>query len=275
LRGSILFIIIVLFYLLINFIYIFPVLGLDVPLVGTLLTMLFTFLGLTVYKLVTEEKEKKKIKGMFSKYISPDLVNTLMSSSKKLELGGEDRDLTVLFSDIRGFTSLSEGLEPQALVTHLNIYLAAMTEIVDKYKGTLDKYIGDAIMAFWGAPLDIPDHALLSCKASIEMMEVLDELNKDWPDKMKINIGIGLNTGNMTVGNMGSERRMDYTLMGDNVNLGSRVESVNKTYATEIIITEYTYERVKDQVTVRELDLIQVKGKEKPVRIYELLAVKE
>lgn len=273
-QGALFFTIVLVVYYMINIMYIFPIENLDIPLIGTTITMAVTFLALTVYRLFTEEREKRKIKGMFSKYVSPDLVNELVQADKQLELGGEDRQLTVLFSDIRGFTSLSEGLTPQDLVSHLNIYLTEMTEIVLHNKGTLDKYIGDALMAFWGAPINTADHAYLSCKAALEMMERLDELNKEWPEDKKINIGIGLNSGEMTVGNMGSTSRMDYTIMGDNVNLGSRVESVNKMYSTEVIITEYTYELVKDKVIVRELDLIRVKGKEQPVKIFELLAIK-
>ncbi len=275
LRGFLSFFIILLVFIASNIFYIFPGLNLDIPLMGGILTIGFTFIGLTIYKLVTEEKEKRKIKGMFSKYVSPDLVHQLLNSSKKLELGGEDKILTVLFSDIRGFTKLSEGLDPQALVSHLNEYYTAMTQILQEYKGTLDKYIGDAIMAFWGAPIPIADHALLACKTCLEMMEKLDEMNDNWPVEKHIHIGIGLNSGNMTVGNMGSANRMDYTIMGDNVNLGSRVESVNKMYTTEVIITEYTYELVKDMVICRELDMIRVKGKEKPVKIYELLGINE
>ncbi|GMT49342.1 MAG: hypothetical protein IEMM0008_0881 [bacterium] len=275
LRGFLFFFMILLFYIASNIFYIFPSLKLDIPLMGGILTIGFSFVGLTVYKLVTEEKEKRKIKGMFSKYVSPDLVHQLLNSSKKLELGGEDKTLTVLFSDIRGFTKLSEGLNPQDLVTHLNEYYTEMTQILQEYKGTLDKYIGDAIMAFWGAPIPIADHALLACKTCLEMIEKLDEMNANWPPEKHIRIGIGLNSGNMTVGNMGSANSMNYTIMGDNVNLGSRVESVNKMYTTEIIITEYTYEMVKDMVICRELDLIRVKGKEKPVKIYELLGINE
>ncbi|MDH5681127.1 MAG: adenylate/guanylate cyclase domain-containing protein, partial [Spirochaetota bacterium] len=275
LRGFLFSALMALLFIIINVYYVFGKLQIDFPILGTFFSMGFTFLFLTVFKLMTEEKEKKQIKSMFSKYVSPDLVNELTSTSKKLELGGEDRILTVLFSDIRGFTTLSEGLEPQELVNHLNIYLSVMTEIVYKYKGTLDKYIGDAIMAFWGAPIEIPDHALLSCKAALEMMDELDKLNLEWPPAKHIRIGIGLNTGKMTVGNMGSANRMDYTIMGDSVNLGSRVEAVNKTYTTEVIITEFTYDLVKDHVIVRELDMIQVKGKTEPVKIYELLAVND
>ena len=192
-------------------------------------------------------------------------------------LGGEKKILTVLFSDIRGFTSISEKLTPEELVEHLNIYLQKMTDIVFDYDGTLDKYVGDEIMAFWGAPLPQEDHALLACSASLRMMDDLNRLNAMWREQGKpvLNIGIGLNSGDMVVGNMGSSSRMDYTLMGDNVNLGARLEGTNKVYGTNIIISEFTYNLVKDHVIARELDLIRVKGKELPVKIYELIDMNE
>ena len=181
--------------------------------------------------------------------------------------------LTVFFSDIRGFTTLSESLTPQELVNHLNIYFTAMTNIILEYKGTLDKYIGDAIMCFWGAPLPQEDHALRACSCALKQMKALGDLNASWPEDKRIEIGIGLNSGVMTVGNMGSPGRLSYTLMGDNVNLGSRLEGTNKAYGTHIIISENTYALVKDKVIVRELDNIRVKGKHKPVVIYELVDV--
>lgn len=152
-----------------------------------------------------------------------------------------------------------------------------MTELVFKYEGTLDKYVGDEIMAFWGAPVELENHAVMACRSAIEQMDVLHKLNEEWRNqgKPELNIGIGLNTGDMVVGNMGSSSRMDYTLMGDNVNLGARLEGTNKVYGTNIIISEFTYQHVKEEVIVRELDLIKVKGKEKPVRIFELVAMKD
>jgi adenylate cyclase len=191
------------------------------------------------------------------------------------ELGGVDKELTVFFSDIRGFTTLSESLSPQELVNHLNQYLTAMTDLILDYKGTLDKYVGDEIMGFWGAPLPQPDHALMACKCAVKQIEVLQKMNAGWPVEKRLSIGIGLNTGIMTVGNMGSIGRMNYTLMGDSVNLGARLEGTNKQYYTTIIISEFTYAQVKDKVIARELDNIRVKGKNKPVLIYELLDVKE
>lgn len=231
--------------------------------------ILLTFLLVIVYRALTEEREKRKVRNVFSKYVSPDVVTELLAHPP--ELGGVDKELTVLFSDIRGFTSLSEGMTPQELVNHLNLYLTAMTDIIHQYKGTLDKYVGDEIMCFWGAPLEQEEHAVLACKCALKMMEVLDQMNAQWPENRKIRIGIGLNSGVMTVGNMGSQGRMNYTLMGDNVNLGARLEGANKEYLTGIIISENTCNYLGGRAVVRELDNIRVKGKNKPVLIYELL----
>jgi adenylate cyclase len=243
------------------------VLNLSAPLITGILT-LFTMI---VYRILTEEKEKKVIQGMFSNYVSKSVVDELLKNPAKLELGGEDKQITVLFSDIRGFTTLSENLTPQELVAHLNEYLSAMTDLIFKYEGTLDKYVGDEIMAFWNAPIEQKNHAELACRTALEMMETLHDLNTRWPDEKKLNIGIGMNTGIMTVGNMGSQSRMDYTLMGDSVNLGARLEGTNKIYGTNIIISEFTYESVKDRFVCRELDNIRVKGKLKPVKIFEVM----
>ena len=220
---------------------------------------------------MTEEREKRRIRDMFGKYVSPAVVDEILQNPP--ELGGQDKELTVFFSDIRGFTSLSEGLSAQALVNHLNQYLTAMTDLILDYKGTLDKYVGDEIMCFWGAPVPVEEHALLACKCALKQIEVLTKMNAGWPAEKRLSIGIGLNTGNMTVANMGSTGRMNYTLMGDNVNLGARLEGTNKQYFTTIIISESTYQQVKDSVVARELDNIRVKGKNKPVLIYELLDV--
>jgi len=244
-----------------------------------LLTIFLSFIGTLLYRILTEEKEKKFIKSRFSKYVSGSVVDELLKNPKALELGGEDRFITVFFSDVRGFTTISEQLgEPQKLVALLNEYLSAMTDLIFKADGTLDKYVGDEIMAFWGAPIPQEDHAYRACKSALIQIKYLYEvLHPKWKKEGKptMRIGIGINTGNMTVGNMGSESRMDYTLMGDNVNLGARLEGTNKIYATSIIISEYTYEQVKDRVICRELDIIKVKGKTKPVKIYELMDLKD
>ncbi len=258
-------------YLLFDFFSIIN--ALSTPLIQTALT----YTMLVTYRVVNEQQEKKYIRQTFSKFVSKSVVDELLKDPSKVKLGGEKKTLTVMFSDIRGFTSISEILTPEELVEHLNVYLQAMTDIVIKYYGTLDKYIGDAIMAFWGAPIDVEDHALKACMAGIEMIEVLHEMNKTWDEegKPRLDIGIGINTGDMVVGNMGSSSRMDYTLMGDNVNLGSRLEGINKIYRTNIIISEFTYQYVKDHIIARELDIIKVKGKEQPVKIYELIDLKD
>jgi adenylate cyclase len=235
--------------------------------------MFLAFLAVVAYRTVFEERDKRRIRDMFGKYVSPAVVDEILQNPP--ELGGVDKELTVFFSDIRGFTTLSESLSPQELVNHLNQYLTAMTDLILDYQGTLDKYVGDEIMSFWGAPLPQPDHALMACKCAVKQIEVLHKMNAGWPVEKRLSIGIGLNTGIMTVGNMGSIGRMNYTLMGDSVNLGARLEGTNKQYFTTIIISEFTYAQVKDKVVARELDNIRVKGKNKPVLIYELLDVKE
>lgn len=236
-----------------------------------------TFTLILTYRVLTEQREKRYIRQTFSKFVSKSVVDELLKSPEMLKLGGEKKIVTVLFSDIRGFTTLSERMTPEELVVHLNYYLQVMTDIVIKYNGTLDKYVGDEIMAFWGAPIPQDDHPILACRAAIEMMARLHEMNAAWAleKKEQIDIGIGINSGPMIVGNVGSSSRMDYTLIGDMVNLGARLEGTNKIYSTNIIISEYTYEGVKDHVVTRELDLIRVKGKEQPVTIYELLDMKD
>ena len=241
------------------------------------LTMVLIYLGITVYRYITEEREKKKIRGAFQYYLTASVINEMLKDPSKLKLGGDKKDLTVLFSDIRGFTTISEKMTPEALVHLLNEYLTAMTNLVFKYDGLLDKYMGDAIMAVFGAPLDQPDHALRACRTALGMMEELKKLQKKWADEGRpvFDIGIGINSGDMVVGNMGSDMRFDYTVMGDMVNLGSRLEGINKEYATNIVISEYTYAAIKDALFCRELDSVRVKGKKLPVKIYELLGEKK
>jgi adenylate cyclase len=233
------------------------------------LSMIFCFVSIIVYRAMTEEKDKKMLRDTFGKYVSPRVVDQLVQNPP--ELGGVDKELTVFFSDIRGFSTLSESMSPQDLLNHLNVYYSCMTDLILEYGGTLDKYIGDAIMAFWGAPLPMEDHANRACECALKQIERLKELNQSWPPEKRIDIGIGINSGVMVVGNMGSSLRMSYTLIGDNVNLGSRLEGTNKEYGTNIIISEMTYGLVKDGFIVRELDNVRVKGKNKPVGIYELV----
>ena len=235
------------------------------------------YLGITVYRYMTEEKEKKKIRGAFQYYLTSSVINEMLKDPSKLKLGGDKKNLTVLFSDIRGFTTISENMTPEDLVHLFNEYLTAMTDIVFKYDGLLDKYMGDAIMAVFGAPLDQPDHALRACSTALDMMEELKKLQKKWADEGRpvLDIGIGISSGDMVVGNMGSQMRFDYTVMGDSVNLGSSLEGINKEYGTNIVISEYTYAAVKDALFCRELDSVRVKGKKLPVKIYELLGEKK
>ncbi|HPC85079.1 MAG TPA: adenylate/guanylate cyclase domain-containing protein [Smithellaceae bacterium] len=246
-------------------------------LIYPLITMATIYLGITIYHYFKEEREKKKIRGAFQYYLTSSVINEMLKDPDKLKLGGDKKDLTVLFSDIRGFTTISEKMTPEELVALLNEYLTTMTNQVFHYDGLLDKYMGDAIMAVFGAPLDQPDHALRACRTALAMMEELHRLQEKWKAEGRpvFDIGIGLNSGDMVVGNMGSEMRFDYTVMGDMVNLGSRLEGTNKEYGTNIIISEFTYEKVKDAMCCRELDGVRVKGKLKPVKIYELLGEKK
>ncbi|HYR03524.1 MAG TPA: adenylate/guanylate cyclase domain-containing protein, partial [Syntrophobacteria bacterium] len=245
---------------------------------GVMLTLslglAFAFAAVLSY--ATEGRQKRQIKRMFSHYMSEHLIHDLLKHPEKLRLGGEKRVLTVFFSDLAGFTSLSEKLIPEEVVTLLNRYLTAMTDIILASGGLIDKYEGDAIMALWGAPLPQEDHAARACLAALENQRRLAELRREFQASglPPVYSRIGANTGEMIIGNMGSSQRFDFTVIGDSVNLASRLEGANKTYGTTIIISEDTYRQAAGQVEVRELDLLRVKGKEVPVRIYELLAAK-
>lgn len=231
------------------------------------------YMILTFYKYFTEERKKQHLRSTFSKYVSPAIVDEILKDPENIELGGKKYKMSVFFSDVRGFTTISEKLDPQKLSEVLNMYLTPMTNIVFANKGTLDKYMGDAVMAFFGAPIHYPDHAAHACRCALQSMLKLKELQAQFKAQNlpEIDIGIGINTGEMSVGNMGSDTVRSYTVMGDSVNLGSRLEGINKEYGTKIIISEFTYEDVKDNFTAREVDWVRVKGKYKPVRIYELI----
>ena len=231
------------------------------------------YLGSTAYNFLNERKKNVVIKGMFSQYVSSALVNQLIENPDKLKLGGEKKNLTILFSDIIGFTSFAEKKTPEELVKFMNEYFNAMTEIVLKNNGTLDKYIGDAIMAFWGAPIPLADHAIKACSTAIEMRNTINILREKYSSNPndQIDIRIGVHTGEVVVGNMGSHKRFDYTVMGDNVNLASRLEGASKQYGTRVIISEKTYNYIKDNFVVRLLDSVRVKGKSKPTKIFELI----
>lgn len=253
-----------------------------------------TYISNLVNLYLGERKHKKQIFDAFNKYVSPTVILELLKHPDRLKLGGEQRTITIFFSDIRGFTTISEKLSPTALVELLNEYLSAMTDIIITKEGVIDKYMGDAIMAFWGAPLDQPDHAFRACSACLDMMDKLHSLQIKWREQNipTLDIGIGLNTGPAVVGNMGSTQRFDYTCMGDTVNLGSRLEGLNKEYGTNVIISQSTRNalmtplkketeplkrsalKISDQhsgFVLRELDFVRVKGKLEPVTIYELV----
>jgi adenylate cyclase len=239
-------------------------------------TLVANYAVITSFRMIFEEREKRKIRKTFSQYLSPDVIGLIEKDPQKyVRPGGEMKELTVMFSDIRGFTTISEGLTPGQLVGLLNEYLGEMTEIVFANQGTLDKYIGDAVMAFWGSPYPQEDHAFRACSCALQMIRGLDKLNAKWQaeGRRPLSIGIGLNTGMLNVGNMGSAKRLAWTVMGDNVNLASRLEGINKEYQTQIVISEATYRQVSQQFVCRELDKIRVKGKKQPVNIYELLDV--
>jgi adenylate cyclase len=225
-----------------------------------------------LYRVLIEEQEKRKVRGAFQQYVSPEVIRRLLSDPERVK--PRKTSVTVLFSDIRGFTSISEKLDAQELADLLNNYLTEMTQIVFRSQGTLDKYIGDAVMAIWGAPFDEPGHAKRCCEAAVNMLSRLEVLQQEWRERGQpvLEIGIGINTGIASVGNMGSALRYGYTAMGDAVNLASRLEGLNKEYGTRIIISEPTRTALENgQALVRELDLIRVKGKMEPVTIYELM----
>lgn len=219
---------------------------------------------------VLEQKEKRHLRGAFEKYVSPALIRDLLRDPSKLSLGGARRELSILFSDIRGFTSLSEQLEAEELVSLLNDYLTAMTQTILEHGGTVDKYIGDAIMAFWNAPVDQENHAVRACTTALAMSQQLQVLKKQDRFK-KLNVGIGIHTGEVVVGNMGSHDRFDYTAIGDNVNLSSRLEGLTKQYKVEILVSEATKNSAGNAFSYRRLDMVRVKGKKKPIGIYELV----
>jgi adenylate cyclase len=248
--------------------------GTQIATVMPLTNVLATSFSLIFLGYLSVDREKLKLRNTFTRYLGEDVMEEALKNPDKLNQG-EKRDMTVLFSDIRGFTTLSERMLPEKLASFINEYLSPMTRIVFEEKGTLDKYIGDAVMAFWNAPLDQPDHAVRACRAAWAMLQKLEELKVKWRSENypEFDIGVGINTGPMIVGNMGSDVRVDYTVMGDAVNLASRLEGTNKEYETRVIVGEGTYPHVKDQIILRRLGAVRVKGKRKPVRIYELRGV--
>ena len=241
------------------------------------------YLGITVYNYIQEEKNKQFLKSSFGTYISPELIDEMYESGQEPELGGEEGYHTAFFTDIQSFSAFSEKLTASDLVSLLNDYLTEMTDILMENNGTLDKYIGDAIVAFYGAPLDLKNHELMACRTAIKMQERLSVLRGQWQKEgdrwpeivHNMQNRIGINTGKMVTGNMGSESRMNYTMMGDTVNLAARLESSAKQYGVYIQIADSTYEAVKDQIVVRALDFVRVMGKTEPVKVFELISEKD
>lgn len=267
-------------YFCINY-FLFSHYFLNIGIVFPVVSISLTYLGSEAYRNLVEERQGRFLKKAFSSYVSAELVGQIIKNPDMLKLGGEKREITVLFSDIRGFTTLSEKLAPESLVTILNQYLGPMTNIILTHGGTLDKYIGDAIMALFNAPFTVESHSAYACLTAVEMMDRLKEVNAGFREKglPEIDIGIGINTGDVIVGNMGTDVRFDYTAIGDAVNLASRLEGMTKIYRAHIIVSEFTERHFLgvsqgseeySKIGFRELDLIKVKGKNKPVTIYEL-----
>jgi adenylate cyclase len=284
--------------------------GLWINLLYPTATLALSYTSLTVLRFMTEERQAQEVRRIFSSYVSPKMVAELVKDPDKAKLGGQRKELTVLFSDIRGFTTFSEQHQPEEVVALLNEYMKAMTEVIFYWDGTLDKFVGDAIMVFWGAPLDQPQHAELAIRCALHMKKRLGELQEKWRSEGKkiLDAGIGINSGEMVVGNMGAEgKKMDYTVIGDNVNLAARVESLTRQYKASILIAESTYQGAKELIEVKEifpnekrrrstkigykerrkkrmkighalfkdLDVVQVKGREKAVRIFEVIGIQE
>jgi adenylate cyclase len=246
------------------------------PLAASLLFLVILFVAHALYGFFIESRGKRHLSRMFSQYIPPELVEEMDLQQEAYSMDSDSRELTVMFSDVRGFTSISEGLNPKDLSQLMNEFLTPMTRIIHTHRGTIDKYMGDAIMAFWGAPVNDAQHARHALDAALAMNNALAALNteftrRSWP---ALRIGIGINTGNMNVGDMGSEFRRAYTVMGDAVNLGSRLEGLTKEYAVTVICSDTTRAAVPE-FGYLELDLVRVKGKEQPVGIYEPLGLKD
>ena len=261
--------------------YLFASAGTLIDLSFPLLSTFLIYVTLEFIGYMREQKDRRRIRSAFGQYLSPTLVEQLAQSPEKLVLGGETRTMSILFSDVRGFTTISETYkhDPQGLTQLMNRFLTPMTNAIIEHKGTIDKYMGDAIMAFWNAPIDDADHEINACRAAIDMLARVEELNLEREVEAQqsgqpfipIAIGVGINTGSCVVGNMGSALRFDYSVLGDSVNLASRLEGRSKAYGTPIIVGAATAEKAKGEFATLELDLITVKGKTEPERIYTIL----
>jgi adenylate cyclase len=237
-----------------------------------MLALVFAYVGDLAWKYFVEGREKRQIKKLFSRYVSKDVYDQLVANPSLAALGGARRHMTVLFSDIRGFTTLSEKGTPEDVVAQLNQLFTRMVAVVFRHRGTVDKFVGDMIMALYGAPLDDDDHADHAVQTALAMTRTLDQMNEEWAreGKPRLDIGIGINTGDMIAGNVGSETIMSYTVIGDAVNLGARLESLNKDFGTRIIISEATRARLKGRYDIHPLGDVTVKGKSQPVAIFEV-----
>ncbi len=246
--------------------------GLWLPLVVPVTACLLTFLADLAWMYFVEGREKRRVKRLFSRYVSKDVYQQLLASPSEARLGGQRREMTVLFSDMRGFTTLSESGEAEDLVRQLNQYFTRMVEVVFAHRGTIDKFVGDMVMALYGAPLDDPDHADHAVQTALAMVRELAQLNRLWAveGRAALDIGIGINTGEMIAGNIGSDTIMSYTVIGDNVNLGARLESLNKDFGTRILISEATRRQLKGTYDIRPLGEVMVKGKTRAVQVYEV-----
>jgi len=244
--------------------------------VAPVFAVLLSFTAASLLNYSFEGRQKRFIKSAFRHYLSPHVIERVLEDPSQLSLGGESREITAFFSDVAGFTSISESLSPEDLVQLLNEYLSEMTDIILDSGGTLDKYEGDAIIAFWNAPLDLPDHALRACRSALHCQKRLQELRPRFQEQYGhgLTVRIGVNSGPAVVGNMGSHRRFDYTAMGDTMNLASRLEGACKQYRVPILVGEKTFAHIKDDIITREVDLIRVIGKAQPVRVYEILGEK-
>jgi adenylate cyclase len=250
--------------------------NLSIDMAGPLLVLGLGYMAILIYRFFTEEREKRMVKGFFSQQVSKELLDVLMANPEILKKDGERREMTALFSDVAGFTSISERLEVEELVVLLNRYLTAMTDVIFEYGGYVDKYMGDGIMAFWNGLLKQPLHAEMACRCALKSKQQLKELNIELEriGLVPLKARIGINTGPMAAGYMGSSQKKQYTIMGDNVNLASRLEGANKAFGTEIMISEFTCDAVSEIFEMRFLDIIRVPGKAKPVKTYELLGEK-
>jgi adenylate cyclase len=246
------------------------------PVVPMIASIFSAYGAISLYHFLGERKQKAMIQRMFTHYLSPQIVNELIAHPDRLKLGGERKELTVMFADVSGFTSLSEHAAPEEIIALLNEYLGAMSDIIIAHNGTLDKYEGDAIMAFWGAPVELANGPLDACLAALAMQQKVEAIRARWKTegKPEFTIRIGVNTGEMIVGNMGSAARFDYTVIGDSVNIASRLEGANKAYGTTIMISERTASFVMGELVCRELDDLLVVGRSRPIKVYEPLGVR-